>query len=179
MSAWVAALLLAAALDPASAAVPLPSRPLPPAIILLPIDPGMNFDLFDARAEALEPPQYTEVSPHSVFRIRQHLGVAAGYDNGVIHGSIGFYLTVAELGRWNFGVPSPGIGFARYRVYDSRQQTSLKKTQSTILISLASVHYRGSYLRTINKYWYLNLEQVFDARTNMTGTQVGLSFSSP
>ena len=179
MSAGLAAVLLAAALNAAPAIDPLPSRPLVAGLLFLPIDPGVSFDVFDARAELNEPPQYKEIQPHSIFRIRHHIGLAAGYDSGIVHGSVGFYITVAELGRWNFGVPSPEIGIARYRVYDSRLQTSLMKTQSTIIISLASVHYRGGYLRSINKNWYLNLEQIFDARANFTGSQFGISFSNP
>ena len=39
----------------------------------------------------------------------------------------------------------------------------------TILISLASVHYRVGYLPSIGMNWYINLEQIFDVRGNLPG----------
>lgn len=179
MSALVSAMALAAALAASPAAEPLPSRTIAVAPFVTPDSSGLNFDLWDVRSEQNEPAKYSEEHPHSIFAIRRHVGIAAGYDNGVIHGSIGLYVTVAEMGRWNFGITSPEIGFGRYRVYDKLARATAMRTQSTILISLASVHYRGGYLRSINKNWYFNLEQIFDARANVTGSQFGFSFSSP
>ena len=162
----------------ATSPAPLPSRELPSSLIVLPDAPGTNFDLYDARAEA-DTASHNEVQPHSIFAIKRHVGIAAGYDNGIVHGSLGLYLTVAQLGRWNFGVTSPEIGFGRYRVINERTRQPLMKTQSTVLISLASVHYRGGHIRSIGKDWYFTLEQIYDSRANLTGSQFGFSFSNP
>jgi hypothetical protein len=87
----------------------LPARPIevPPATV--PNHGPWSFDLIDFREEerlarahvALQ----VDVDPHTFFNVKQHLGIAGGYDNGIAHGSVGYYLTVAEWGRWNFGVP--------------------------------------------------------------------------
>jgi hypothetical protein len=45
------------------------------------------------------------------------------------------------------------------------------------MISLASVHYRVGYVHSLGSNLYINLEQVFDARHNLPGSQFGLSFS--
>ena len=157
----------------------LASRSLPMSPFVLSADPPQNFDLYDVRAELKEPANYSEVQPHSIFAIKRHIGVAAGYDQGIVHGSIALYVTVAEWGRWNLGITSPGIGWGRYAVYDRRTRQTLMKTESTILISLASVHYRGGHIRSIGKDWYFTLEQIFDSRANLTGSQFGISFSNP
>ncbi len=156
----------------------LASRPISPTFALIPEEPPTNFDLYDLRHQP-PPLPAAEVDRHSIFAIRRHLGVAAGYDNGVLHGSVGLYLTVAEWGRWNFGIPSPEFGFGRYPSYNAQTKSSAPKTQSTVFVSLVSVHYRGGYLQSIGKLWYVNFEQVFDARANLTGSQIGFSFSSP
>src|SRR4051812_46015093 len=114
MGLWFAALALTMTLAPAQEAGEiLASRTLPEAFVVLAEPPGINFDIYDARAQ-MEEIAVAETEPHSIFRIRRHVGVAAGYDSGVLHGSIGMYITVAEWGRWNFGVPSPEVGFGRY-----------------------------------------------------------------
>jgi hypothetical protein len=158
---------------------PLASRVLPAFLIVVPDAQGLNFDLYDVRAELAEPQRQHEGPPHSIFAIKRHVGIAAGYDNGIVHGSLGLYLTVAQLGRWNFGVTSPEIGFGRYREINQRTRQPLMKTESTVLISLASVHYRGGYIRSIGKDWYFTLEQIYDSRANLTGSQFGISFSNP
>jgi hypothetical protein len=172
-----AAFMSAAAL--ATSPAPLPSRVLPTLLIVLPDTPGTNFDLYDVRAELADTASHNEVQPHTIFAVKRHVGLAAGYDNGIVHGSLGLYLTVAQLGRWNFGVTSPEIGFGRYRVINERTRQPLMKTQSTVLISLASVHYRGGHIRSIGKDWYFTLEQIYDSRANLTGSQFGFSFSNP
>ena len=164
---------------PTPPAAPLPSHALPTSLIVLPATEGINFDLYDVRAELAEPASHNEVQPHSIFTIKRHVGLAAGYDNGIVHGSLGLYLTVAQIGRWNFGVTSPAFGFGRYREMNARTRQSFMKTESTVLISLASVHYRGGYLRSIGKVWYFTLEQIYDSRANLTGSQFGFSFSNP
>lgn len=179
MGMFVVAVACAAGLATASPAEPLQSRAVPISLFVIPESQPENFDLRDVRDELKAPASYSEVQPHSIFGIKRHLGLAAGYDQGIVHGSLGFYITVAEWGRWNFGITSPEFGFGRYRVYDERTKQMFMKTQSTILISLASVHFRGGYLRSINKDWYFNLEQVFDARDNLNGSQFGISFSNP
>jgi hypothetical protein len=155
-------------------APPLESRPLDVPPIVVPAS-AVNFDLYDVRYDE----QTTEEPERrSIFRIRQHLGFGAGYDRRVVHGSVGFYITVAEMGRWNLGVTSPAIGLSRYPRYDRRLGKTVAKTETTILVSLASVHFRGGYLRSWNKYWFVNFEQVFDAVSNIQGSQIGISFSS-
>src|SRR5262245_31037500 len=178
MVLYHAALMLAAALA-ASPTAPLPSRVLPVTLIVLPDTQGINFDLYDIRNDLADAVRNTEVQPHSIFAIKRHVGLAAGYDNGIVHGSLGLYLTVAQLGRWNFGVTSPEIGFGRYRVLNERTRQPMMKTQSTVLISLASVHYKGGHIRSIGKDWYFTLEQIYDSRANLTGSQFGFSFSNP
>jgi hypothetical protein len=156
----------------------LPSRTLslPPAIVTG-AEPA-SFDLVDWRAHARQPAApRRDTEPHSMFVIKSHVGIAAGYDNGVLHGSAGFYLTVAEWGRWNFGVPSPALGFGRYPTYDERRKQAFTKDESTIIVSLASVHYRVGYIRALGVNWYINLEQIFDMRRNTTGSQAGLTVS--
>ena len=63
-------------------------------------------------------------------------------DEGVAHGSLGYYITVAEWGRWNFGVPSIEIGVGRYPAVDRQTQRAFMQEQMTVLVSLTSAHYR-------------------------------------
>lgn len=179
MGVFFAALACAAGLQVASPTDLLPTRTLPIALFVMPASQPENFDLLDLRAESREPASYSEVQPRTIFAIKRHIGLAAGYDHGVVHGSLGLYITVAEWGRWNLGITSPGVGFGRYPVYDRRTRQTFMKTESTILISLASVHFRGGHIRSIGKDWYFTLEQIFDSRANMTGSQFGFSFSNP
>jgi hypothetical protein len=175
----ITTLALMSAAAPASADGLVPSRVLllPPALVQN-IDP-VNFDLLDARDELREEAsRHAEADPHTVFVVKRHIGASAGYDNTVIHGSVGLYLTVAEWGRWNFGVPSLGIGLGRYPIWDRAQKQAIRKSQATVFVSVASVHYRVSYLRSLGVNWYVNLEQVYDLRYNMSGSQFGISFSS-
>jgi len=175
MVALTLALALAATLP--SPPDPLPCRPLLLEPFVIPANNLVNFDLFDARAELSNPPATPEEQPRTVFGIKRHVGLGAGYDNGILHGSIGLYLTIAELGRWNFGIPSPAVGFGRAEQYDAKQKRAVTKTQSTILISLVSLHYRGGYINSLGMNWYVNLEQIFDSRANLTESQFGFSFS--
>jgi hypothetical protein len=178
MRCLVPAALLALVSSPIFADELLPSRTLSLPLALVTGAEPASFDLADWRAEARRPAaQPRETEPHSMFVIKSHVGIAAGYDNGVLHGSAGFYLTVAEWGRWNFGVPSPALGFGRYPTYDEKRRQVVTKDESTIILSLASVHYRVGHLRSLGVNWYINLEQIFDMRRNTTGSQVGLTFS--
>ena len=173
-------ILLLSSGAPASGDPIVPSRDLVlPPVIVQNVDP-VSFDLLDVRDEMREKPKAAaqDGDPHSIFVIKRHLGASAGYDNTVVHGSVGLYLTVAEWGRWNFGVPSVAFGWGRYPTYDRAQHQSMMKNQATVFVSLASVHYRVSYLQSLGVNWYINLEQVYDLRYNMTGSQFGLSFSS-
>jgi hypothetical protein len=179
MVLFFSALVLAAGLKTATPAEPLTSRALPTSLFVIPDRPSLNFDLYDARAAAAEPASHSELHPHTIFSIKRHVGLAAGYDNGVVHGSLGLYLTVAQVGRWNFGVTSPAIGFGRYHEVDQRTRQPFMKTESSILISLASMHYRGGRIQSIGKDWYFTLEQIYDSRSNATGSQFGISFSNP
>jgi hypothetical protein len=139
-----------------------------------------DFDLIDLRAEqrlAVRSP-VVEGAPHTFFNLKHHLGLAGGYDNGIFHGSLGYYLTVAEWGRWNFGVPSPEIGVGRYTVIDRLTRRPVKQDSLTFVISLASAHYRVGYIRAWGLHGYLNVEQMFDTHENRAGSQFGFSFST-
>jgi hypothetical protein len=167
---------------PQSSPVPelLPARDLalPPAIVQT-IEP-ISFDLIDFREAQLLEKQKSrpDGDPHTFFIIKRHIGASIGYDNTVLHGSVGFYMTVAEWGRWNFGVPSIGLGAGRYPIYDRAQNRSVMTNEATVFISVASVHYRVGYVRALGANWYINLEQVYDLRYNLMGSQFGVSFSS-
>ncbi len=164
---------------PAHAAEPLASRDLVFAPIGLVEPAPLSFDLVDFRTdERLAATSKRDVEPHTIFVVKQHIGTAIGYDQGVVHGSLGYYVTVAEWGRWNFGVPSPALGFGHYQIYDARRRAAVGKNESTLIISVASVHYRVGYLRSLGVNWYINLEQMYDMRHNLAGSQFGFSFST-
>lgn len=184
---WVPAAALSiligvGAVSAAADALPLPSRDLNLPIAIVPMVEPFSFDLLDWRAEqhdaAIARPVNAEIQPHSHFGFKQHIGVAAGYDNGVVHGSLGLYMTVVEWGRWNYGIPSPALGFGRYQQYDAFHKRVFSAEESALFISLASVHYRVGYMPSVGLNWYINLEQIFDLRQNMAGSQVGISFST-
>jgi hypothetical protein len=157
----------------------LPSRALDlPYVVVHNVQP-VSFDLMDYRSEERGIAKHRpEVQSHTIFGIKRHLGFAGGYDYGTLHGAIGLYVTVAEWGRWNFGVPSPELGFGRYPAYDAQRNKSFMREEPSLFISLASVHYRVRYLRSLGVNWYVNLEQIFDMRQNVGGSQIGFSFSS-
>jgi len=164
---------------PVCAQDPLPSRPIEATVATLPGPQPINFDLVDLRAEqrlALAPPK-SDNTPHSFFIIKQHVGIAGGYDSGSPHGSIGFYITVAEWKRWNLGVPSLEVGVGRYPAYDARLNQAFMKDEFAFFVSMASAHYRAGYIRPWGVHWYVNLEQVFDVHANRAGSQLGISFS--
>src|SRR5712691_13433345 len=109
---WLlATVCLLASLPPVFADECLPSRALNVPFAVVRNREPESFDLIDFREEPRARPALpNDVTPHSMFVVKQHLGIAGGYDGGVPHGSVGFYLTVAEWGRWNFGVPSFEVG---------------------------------------------------------------------
>lgn len=170
---------LLASLTPVFAEECLPGRHLDVPFAIVPAVEPSSFDLIDFREEQRlnRLSRRTDADPHTFFIVKQHVGLAGGYDNGIAHASAGYYLTVAEWGRWNFGVPSFEIGMGRYPVYDRWSNEPVMKDQLTFLVSIASAHYRGGYLRAWGVNWYVNLEQVFDLHANRAGSQIGLSFS--
>jgi len=137
----------------------------------------MSFDLLDLRAAEAAPPAVPDVEPHSIWNVKRHIGASVGYDSGILHGSVGLYLTMAEWGRWNYGAPAVALGFGRYHRYSSQTHQMYTTSDTTVMISLVSVHYRVGYIRSLGVNWYLNLEQVFDMRDSMPGSQFGFSFS--
>ena len=176
---WLLATVVVLVSSPTFADQALPSRPLDPVVMALPGPAPVSFDLLDfreAQREEQTPPR-SDSTPHSVFVIKQHIGIAGGYDNGSAHGSIGFYITVAELGRWNFGVPSFEVGVGRYPAYDARLNQSFMKEEVAFFVSMASAHYRAGYISALGVNWYVNLEQVFDVHASRVGSQLGISFS--
>jgi hypothetical protein len=172
--------LLFASLSAAFADDALPSRPLGALFSPLPSPQPVSFDLIDLRAEQREAtlPKRTDVDEHTHFVTKQHIGVAAGYDGGMLHGSVGYYITVAEWGRWNFGVPSIALGLGRYPTYNARLNESFMKEELAIFVSMASAHYRAGYIAPWGLHWYVNIEQVFDVHANRAGSQMGISFST-
>jgi hypothetical protein len=168
-----------ASLTPAVAEDRLSAVPIDVPIAAVPDHGPWSFDLIDFRAEqrlARTAPR-ADVDPHTFFIVKHHVGIAGGYDNGILHGSVGYYLTVAEWGRWNFGVPSLELGMGRYPAIDRLSRRPMMKDAPTLLVSLASAHYRVGYLRAWGLNGYVNVEQVFDLHENRAGSQVGFSFS--
>jgi hypothetical protein len=176
-SLLVTAFLFVAA-PPAIAAEVLPARDLtfPPFIVSG--ETLENFDISDVR-EDMRPPTkiVSEVQPRSIFDRKRHIGLAIGDDNGILHTAFGFYWTVAEWKRLNFGVPALEVGIGRYPEYDRTLGRSIMKTKPTLLLSLMSVHYRVGYIRAFGLNGYLNFEQVQDLRERFIGSQFGISFS--
>jgi len=174
---------LLASLTPAVAEDRLPARSIEVPFAMVPDHGPWSFDLIDFREEqrlalAHVLPRTSDADAHTFFIVKQHLGIAAGYDNGIAHGSVGYYITVAEWGRWNFGVPSIEIGMGRYPTVDRLSQRPITKEQFTVMVSITSAHYRVGYVRAWGVHCYLNIEQVFDLHENRTGSQFGLSFST-
>jgi hypothetical protein len=163
---------------PAAADDLLPSRDLGSVPFVIDGSPLVNFDLVDVREE-LEAERHAvlEGQPRSIFMRKRHVGAAVGGDNGLVHASIGFYWTVAEWKRLNFGVPAIEVGFGRYPEYDAAENQTHLKFKPTLIISLASIHYRVGYIKTFGLNCYLNFEQVHDLRVRFVGSQFGVSFS--
>jgi hypothetical protein len=176
---WLATVVVLVSSPSAFAEQALPSRPLDAMVMTLPERAPVSFDLIDFRQaqRAEKTPPRSDSSPHSIFVIKQHVGIAGGYDNGSAHGSIGFYITVAELGRWNFGVPSLEVGVGQYPTYNARLNQSFMKEEFAFFVSMASAHYRAGYIPALGVNWYVNLEQVFDVHASRFGSQLGISFS--
>jgi hypothetical protein len=172
-------LVLLASFAPAWADDALPARPAAIVLVTLPDAQPINFDLVDVRADeqAARTLARSDKEPHSFFVVKQHVGIAGGYDNGSPHASIGFYITVAEWGRWNLGVPSLEVGVGRYPNYNARLNESFMKDEFAFFVSMASAHYRAGYISAWGVNWYVNLEQVFDVHANRAGSQLGISFS--
>jgi len=174
----VSLFVLGVAVLPAHAQDVLPSRTLELPLALVIPPPLVDFDLLDQQEEEfVQQHAVPDKDPHTIFAIKTHVGGAFGWDNGNPHGSIGLYLTVAEWGRWNFGVPAAALGFSRYHVFDRQVGRAVQKDEMTVMVSMASVHYRLGYIRSWGLNWYINLEQMYDMRTNMAGSQYGISFS--
>jgi hypothetical protein len=175
----VTTIVLLASLAPARAEEALPARPTPIVLATLAEPQPINFDLVDLRADerAAQTPARSDKEPHSFFVVKQHVGIAGGYDNDSPHGSIGFYLTVVEWGRWNLGVPSLEVGVGRYPSYNARLNESFMKDEFAFFVSMASAHYRAGYMAAWGVNWYVNLEQVFDMHANRSRSQLGISFS--
>ena len=70
MVLFLTAFIFAAGLT--ASAEPLPSRVVPQALIILPDTQGLNFDLYDVRAELTQAAIHNEVQPHSIFQIKRH-----------------------------------------------------------------------------------------------------------
>lgn len=157
----------------------VPSRDLAlPLAVVSGLEPA-SFDLLDYRDAAYEEKRNILVEDrHTKFVVKRHVGASIGYDNAILHGSVGLYMTIAELGRWNFGIPSVAFGVGRYPTYDRDSGRASMESQPTVFVSVASVHYRVGYIQSFGLHAYINLEQVYDLRHNMMGSQFGMSFST-
>jgi hypothetical protein len=177
---WLLTLVCLLASATLAVAADLPARPLELPFAAVPNHGPWSLDLIDFRAEErlARAALRADVDPHTFFVVKHHVGIAGGYDNGIMHGSVGYYLTVAEWGRWNFGVPSLEIGMGRYPAIDRLSQRPMMKDSLTVLVSVASAHYRLGYVRAWGLNGYLNLEQVFDLHENRAGSQFGFSLST-
>src|SRR5579864_9483460 len=93
--AWTAVVFLAT--SRAYALEPVPATPfvIPPFTISG--TDAENFDIDDARADMRQDTLTHQDAPqHSLFVVKHHVGVAMGYDERVLHVSLGYYVTVAE-----------------------------------------------------------------------------------
>ncbi len=138
-----------------------------------------SFDLLDFRSEEREMAavKVPDVEPHSHFDVKKHIGASAGFEGSIVHGSAGIYLTLAEWGRWNFGAPTVELGLGRYPYYDARTKQDMMGAAWTVMVSVASVHYRLGWIDSLGVNCYLNFEQVVDLHTNIAGSQFGFTFS--
>src|SRR4051794_22758628 len=104
MGSMVALLLLLAGTPQQTGDSLLPSHGIGlSATLVEPREPS-SFDLVDLREEQRASARARpDVETRSIFGFKRHVGFAGGYDNENVHASVGWYLTVAEWGRWNFG----------------------------------------------------------------------------
>src|SRR5262245_29173969 len=125
---------------PQAPADAVPSRDLAlPLVVVQNVEP-VSFDLVDFRDDQREEKRNIQVEDkHSKFVIKRHVGASVGYDNSIVHGSVGLYMTIAELGRWNFGVPSVAFGLGRYPTYSRSEERATMQNQPTVFVSVASV----------------------------------------
>jgi hypothetical protein len=164
---------------PALGQDPLPSRPLGQQPFTVAGPEPASFDLVDVREDLrqLAAMKVPDVEPHSHFEIKKHIGASAGFEGNIVHGSAGIYFTLAEWGRWNFGAPTVELGLGRYPFYDARRKQDDMGSAWTVMVSVASVHYRLGWIQSLGVNWYLHFEQVVDLHTNIAGSQFGFSFS--
>lgn len=178
MRSLLAIVITLVAVSSASADEALPSRDLRVPPFTVEGVTLVNFDIYDLNQELHAPERVVvETMGKSIFTRKKHLGIAVGDDNGILHTAIGFYLTIAEWKRLNFGVPALEIGIGRYKEYDPVTGRVHEKSKPTLILSLASIHYRAGYIRALGLNWYINFEQIQDLREKLMGSQIGISFS--
>lgn len=138
----------------------------------------ISFDLVDFRDEQRRAlTMVRDVEPHTHFDVKKHVGVSAGFEGSIVHGSAGVYFTLAEWGRWNFGAPTVELGLGRYPYYDQRRKQVISGSSWTVMVSIASVHYRLGWIPSLGVNAYLNFEQVVDLHSSIAGSQFGFTFS--
>jgi hypothetical protein len=125
--------------------------------------------------------QFTGKKPekpeHSVFNFKRHWGFGFGYDNRMVHGSIGMQMTIAEWGRWNYGTLGASLGFMRTSKLDAKTQAAVTNNDLSLFITLASASYRIKYVKSLGYYWYVDFAQIYDMTHNVVGSQFGFSLS--
>lgn len=169
--------LLGAAL-PALADDALPARDIRVQPFVVQAIEPISFDLLDFRDEQRrQATMVVDVEPHTHFGVKKHIGASAGFEGSIVHGSAGVYFTLAEWGRWNFGAPTIELGLGRYPFYDERRKQVVSGDSWTVMVSIASVHYRLGWIDSLGVNAYLNFEQVVDLHSNIAGSQFGFTFS--
>jgi len=116
-----------------------------------------------------------EQETHTRFALKHHWGFGLGYDNQMVHGSVGMQVTVAEWGRWNYGVLGASLGFIRRSAVDSRTNRSYAKSDASLFITIASASYRIKYVPSLGMHWYVDFAQIYDMTHNMPVSQFGFS----
>jgi hypothetical protein len=114
---------------------------------------------------------------HTHFGLKRHWGFGLGYDNKAIHGSIGMQITVAEWGRWNYGILGASVGFIKNTELNPKTHESLTKNDISLFITIASASYRIKYVPSIGMYWYVDFAQIFDVTHTLPGSQFGFSLA--
>src|SRR5262249_10395300 len=106
-----------------------------------------------------------------------HWGFGLGYDNRMIHGSLGMQMTIAEWGRWNYGTLGASLGFIRTSRLNEKTGRVTDGNDAALFVTMASASYRIKYLQALGIYWYVDFAQVYDMTHNMVGSQFGFSLS--
>ena len=160
---WLlAAVLLLPVSNQASVADALVSHPLDIVLIASPTSSPPASISWISRGSARTG---VELTTSSTAAGSTSSGISASrpeHDNGILHGSVGVYLTVAEWGRWNFGVMAPGSDWPVIRSTTRGFVESVPKTEYTFFHHWRrSITASDTFSRSVCTG--INFEQMFDA----------------